>query len=146
MLSERIHLSRDATDVLEHELSLRRHVERYLMARQFLLRRVLGASCGVGYGSYLRQKNPDVTGIVGIDMDPAAIEWARAHFHTAKARLPVPAPGGFRRAGFRLPAEPGDDRASRRSAQPRRTRRADRYERGDRLVPAEEDHPLQSLP
>lgn len=100
MVSERIHLSRDATDVLEHELSLRRHVERYLMARQFLFGRVLDASCGVGYGSYLCQKNPDVSEVVGIDMDPTAIEWARANFHTGKARFLCQRLERFAETGF----------------------------------------------
>jgi SAM-dependent methyltransferase len=85
MVEERIRLSRNEADSLEQEINLRRHIERYAMARQFLFGRVLDASCGVGYGTYLCQKNPDVAAIVGLDCDPGAVEWAKANFATAKA-------------------------------------------------------------
>jgi 2-polyprenyl-3-methyl-5-hydroxy-6-metoxy-1,4-benzoquinol methylase len=87
MVEERIRLSRNEADALEQEINVRRHIERYAMARQFLFGRVLDASCGVGYGTYLCQKNPDVTEIVGLDCDPGAVEWADVNFSTAKTRF-----------------------------------------------------------
>lgn len=87
MVVERIELTREQTEALERDINLRRHVERYAAARQFLFGTVLDASCGVGYGSWLCQKNPDVDLVLGIDADPAAIEWARRHFATQKTRF-----------------------------------------------------------
>lgn len=87
MVIERIELTRAGAEALEQDINLRRHVERYATARQFLFGTVLDASCGVGYGSYLCQKNPDVDLVLGIDADPGAIVWAREHFSTRKTRF-----------------------------------------------------------
>ncbi|MDF1586304.1 class I SAM-dependent methyltransferase [Marinimicrococcus flavescens] len=87
MVVERIELTRTETEALERDINLRRHVERYATARQFLFGTVLDASCGVGYGSWLCQKNPDVDLVLGIDADPAAVAWARQHFTTQKTRF-----------------------------------------------------------
>ena len=46
--------------------------------------RVLDAACGVGYGSYLLAKNPDVTYINGVDCDSESIEFANENFKSEK--------------------------------------------------------------
>src|SRR5690606_22309459 len=64
--------------------TLRIHMERYEFAAARLTgMRVLDMACGCGYGSdRLAELNPDKT-IVGVDIDPAAIAFARAHYQRA---------------------------------------------------------------
>lgn len=61
--------------------TLRIHMERYDFAATRLTgTRVLDMACGCGYGSdRLAELNPDKT-IVGVDLDPAAIAFAQAHY------------------------------------------------------------------
>lgn len=87
MADERIYLNLDQVEALERDINVRRHIERYALARQFLFGRVLDAACGVGYGTYLCQKNPDVIDITGIDIDADSINWANEHFVTPKTRF-----------------------------------------------------------
>lgn len=101
MVQERIYITHEETERLERDVNLRRHIERYALARQFLSGRVLDAACGVGYGTYLCQKNPDVDAMLGIDTDEEAIRWANEHFATAKA--------SFRCTRIEEFAEPGFD-------------------------------------
>ena len=48
--------------------------------RQYVYGNVLDIACGVGYGSYLLAKNPDVKHIVGVDGDHEAADWANDNF------------------------------------------------------------------
>ena len=70
----------DAHDHDDRE-TLRIHMERYDFAAARLTgARVLDMACGCGYGSdRLAELNPDKT-IVGVDIDPAAIAFAQAHY------------------------------------------------------------------
>ncbi|MEO1370216.1 MAG: methyltransferase domain-containing protein, partial [Acidobacteriota bacterium] len=56
------------------------HVVRYAFAaRRVSGRRVLDAGCGCGYGSqFLRRAG--AAEVVGVDLDPAAIDYSRRHF------------------------------------------------------------------
>ena len=71
---ERIYMSRNKLQEIETDILNRRHVERYAMVRQWCKGSVLDISCGVGYGTFLISKNPDVTKICGVDIDQEAIE------------------------------------------------------------------------
>lgn len=61
--------------------TLRIHMERYdFAALRATGTRILDMACGCGYGSArLAELNPDKT-IVGVDIDPAAIAFAQAHY------------------------------------------------------------------
>lgn len=61
--------------------TLHLHMERYDFAASRLTgARVLDMACGCGYGSdRLAELNPDKT-VVGVDIDPAAIAFAQAHY------------------------------------------------------------------
>lgn len=61
--------------------TLRIHLERYDFAAARLIgSRVLDMACGCGYGSdRLAELNPDKT-VIGVDIDPAAIAFARLHY------------------------------------------------------------------
>ena len=99
-IQERIYVTQAETERLERDINLRRHIERYALARQFLSGRVLDAACGVGYGTWLCQKNPDVEAMLGIDIDAEAIGWANQHFATPKASFQCCAIDAFASPGF----------------------------------------------
>lgn len=77
---ERIIIDKEEIDRLEEDIIIRRGIERYMYVRQFVYGNVLDAACGVGYGSYLMSKNPDVKKITAIDRNEAAIQNAKDHF------------------------------------------------------------------
>lgn len=77
---QRIYLNQETVDSLENQILISRHLERYALVRQYVYGRVLDIACGVGYGSYLLAKNPDVKHIVGVDGDHEATEWANDNF------------------------------------------------------------------
>ena len=77
---QRIYLNQETVDSLENQILIGRHLERYALVRQFVYGNVLDIACGVGYGSYLLAKNPDVKRIVGVDGDQEAAEWANDNF------------------------------------------------------------------
>ena len=54
------------------------HLERYFFAAQTAKGRVLDAACGCGYGSHILSGNG--SRVVGIDIEPSAIEWAKRHY------------------------------------------------------------------
>lgn len=59
----------------------RLHVERYEFAGKFASGRVLDCACGVGYGSdILIRSGVGVRTVTGVDIDPAAIEYARDNY------------------------------------------------------------------
>jgi SAM-dependent methyltransferase len=81
---ERIVLNRALVEQIEQDMLIRRHIERYALVRQYLFGNVLDAACGVGYGSYLLAKNPDVIAIHGVDCDQESITFANENFQSDK--------------------------------------------------------------
>lgn len=81
---ERIYMSRNKLQEMETDILNRRHVERYAMVRQWCKGSVLDISCGVGYGTFLISKNPDVTKVCGVDIDQETIDYANAEFKNKK--------------------------------------------------------------
>ena len=86
---ERYNITLDELLKMERDILIRRHVERYAMVRQHIYGSVLDFACGVGYGSYLISKNPDVQEVIGVDKDQDAINHATLHFKTNKTRFLV---------------------------------------------------------
>lgn len=81
---ERIVLDKETVDQLEEDMLIRRHIERYAYIRQFAYGKVLDAACGVGYGTYLVAKNPDVEQILGVDCDSKTIAFANDNYENEK--------------------------------------------------------------
>lgn len=77
---ERIWIDRKRADELENQILIGRHIERYTLIRKFIFGRVLDTACGVGYGSYMLAKNPDVKYLVGVDCDEDSINYANSNF------------------------------------------------------------------
>jgi 2-polyprenyl-3-methyl-5-hydroxy-6-metoxy-1,4-benzoquinol methylase len=65
------------------------HVARYMFARRFVRSgdRVLDAACGLGYGSAILADGTFAASVLGLDLDPAAIAYARSHYGQGRARL-----------------------------------------------------------
>lgn len=81
---ERIMIDKQTIDELEEDIIIRRGLERYMYARQFAYGDVLDIACGVGYGSYLISKNPDVKIVHGYDRAEKAINQANDSFSSEK--------------------------------------------------------------
>ena len=77
---ERIIIDRENIDALEEDIIIRRGIERYMYVRQFVYGNVLDIASGVGYGSYLMSKNPDVNTITAVDRSEKAINNAKESF------------------------------------------------------------------
>ncbi|OON98147.1 MAG: hypothetical protein ATN36_01300 [Epulopiscium sp. Nele67-Bin005] len=86
-LLERIVLDKQMVDEIEMEMLIRRHIERYALVRQYAFGNVLDVACGVGYGSYLVAKNPDVNFIQGVDADKESVELANENFASDKIKF-----------------------------------------------------------
>jgi len=71
----------DSSDVTGAE-TYRLHAERYQFAAKFVRDgRVLDCACGVGYGSeILAQASTGTQAVTGVDIDPAAIEYAKRNY------------------------------------------------------------------
>jgi 2-polyprenyl-3-methyl-5-hydroxy-6-metoxy-1,4-benzoquinol methylase len=69
---------------LSEHLSLEAHVKRYRFVRPYAYGRVLDCACGVGYGSHLISQNPDVTKVVGVDVDQQSISIAEMEYSSNK--------------------------------------------------------------
>ena len=67
--------------------TLRIHLERYAFAAEHLSgERVLDMACGCGYGTaLLAERHPDKQ-VTGVDIDPAAIAYARQHYRLPNLR------------------------------------------------------------
>tara|TARA_R110001592_G_scaffold311938_1_gene586971 strand:- start:1083 stop:1655 length:573 start_codon:yes stop_codon:yes gene_type:complete len=81
---ERIYPTRDK---IEESLAIKRldnHIERYQIIKRYCYGSVLDIACGVGYGSYLLQNNPDIEMIVGVDLDQESIDYANQEYKTDK--------------------------------------------------------------
>lgn len=86
-VDQRLYIDREKLRELELNIRLRRHIERYALLRQFAKGVVCDAACGCGYGSYLLSTNPDVTKVIGIDLDIDAINYARKEYGTEKTEF-----------------------------------------------------------
>jgi len=84
-IKERIYISKDELELIESQLSLEAHIQRYAFVRQYAHGIVLDCACGCGYGTYMLSKNPDVKLVVGIDRSEKAIEYAESNYFTAKS-------------------------------------------------------------
>ena len=78
----------DARDVTGAE-TYRLHLERYDFAAKFMREgRVLDCACGVGYGSErLSWAGDGKQRVTGVDIDPAAVEYAEAHYRRARVEF-----------------------------------------------------------
>lgn len=54
------------------------HIQRYIFAREKLVGKTLDAACGIGYGAAIMANVSP--GVVGVDIEEDAIEWARKYF------------------------------------------------------------------
>jgi len=81
---ERIYLKKKDLEKYENELRISKHLERYYFIRQYCYGAVVDCACGVGYGSYIIQTNPDVQSVIGLDIDLDSIEYAKKEFSTDK--------------------------------------------------------------
>lgn len=84
---ERIIIDKESIDDLEEDIIIRRGLERYMYVRQFAYGRVLDIASGVGYGSYLLSKNPDVINVTAVDKSEKAIEQAESNFKNDKIKF-----------------------------------------------------------
>lgn len=78
--------SRELTSI-EHEISRKRHVERYGMIRQWCYGVVVDCACGCGYGTYMISKNPEVNCVYGVDNSQDAINWAKNNFQESNVNF-----------------------------------------------------------
>jgi len=81
---ERIFIAREDFFEFENQIRINEHMRRYAAVRRFCFGKVLDFACGCGYGTALVSVNPDVTEIIGIDIDKDAIEWAKKEFSGEK--------------------------------------------------------------
>jgi 2-polyprenyl-3-methyl-5-hydroxy-6-metoxy-1,4-benzoquinol methylase len=81
---EFIRITKDDAERLEKDILIRRHIERYAIVRQFVYGTLVDCACGVGYGTHLMAKNPDVTRAIGVDITPECIETATREFSSPK--------------------------------------------------------------
>jgi SAM-dependent methyltransferase len=86
-VAERIVMTRSELETIEDDMLRRRHVERYAIVRQFMYGRIVDCACGVGYGTWLLAKNPDVRHAYGVDIDGEAIQAARSEFASPRVEF-----------------------------------------------------------
>lgn len=89
---ERIIIDQESIDAIEEDIIIRRGIERYMYVRQFVYGNVLDIASGVGYGSYLMSKNPDVKTITAVDKSEHALENARSSFQKENIRFVLGSP------------------------------------------------------
>ncbi len=89
---ERIVIDKKDIDNIEEDIIIRRGIERYMYARQFVYGHVLDIACGEGYGSYLMSKNPDVTKITAFDKSEQAVANANKNFSKDNIKFVVGVP------------------------------------------------------
>ncbi|MDF2522612.1 MAG: SAM-dependent methyltransferase [Clostridiales bacterium] len=66
---------------------LREHIKRYEFASRFVRDRVLDIACGVGYGTQILLESDsagNIEHIIGVDIDPYTIDYAKAHYSNEK--------------------------------------------------------------
>lgn len=67
------------------------HMARYQFVLPYLKGRVLDFSCGSGYGTHMmvKEKKDTIEEVVGIDIDPEIIKYARGAYHHPKSSFIV---------------------------------------------------------
>ena len=66
--------------------TLQLHIQRYQFAKEHLVPgSLLDLACGVGYGTALLSEDPRINAAVGVDIDQAAIRYAKEHYHRKNA-------------------------------------------------------------
>ncbi|MBO8157336.1 MAG: class I SAM-dependent methyltransferase [Bacillaceae bacterium] len=67
------------------------HIARYQFALSYVHGRVLDLSCGAGYGTHMMAKKAknNVDEVVGIDIDPDVIKYARGKYYHPKSTFLV---------------------------------------------------------
>lgn len=66
---------------------LREHVRRYEFASKYVNGRVLDIACGTGYGTQIlleHDSGGEIQQIIGVDLDEATIEYAKANYQNEK--------------------------------------------------------------
>ncbi|GEN47134.1 class I SAM-dependent methyltransferase [Alkalibacillus haloalkaliphilus] len=65
------------------------HIARYQFALPYLHGRVLDLSCGSGYGSHMiiKSRKREVEEVVGIDLDPKVINYAKGEYYHPKTQF-----------------------------------------------------------
>ncbi|WP_017187288.1 class I SAM-dependent methyltransferase [Alkalibacillus haloalkaliphilus] len=65
------------------------HIARYQFALPYLHGRVLDLSCGSGYGSHMiaKRRKREVEEVVGIDLDPKTIKYAKGEYYHPKTQF-----------------------------------------------------------
>lgn len=65
--------------------TLELHLERYRFAQQYLIPgNVLDIACGVGYGTGLLATDPKVVQVLGVDISPDAVAYARERYAASR--------------------------------------------------------------
>ena len=95
---ERIYVTREDLTRVENEVRFQEHLKRYAAVRRFIYGSVLDFACGCGYGTYILAVNPEVSEIIGVDLDEHAIEWANANFSHPKIQFQHKDVGTIRRS------------------------------------------------
>ncbi|MDQ0159233.1 class I SAM-dependent methyltransferase [Alkalibacillus salilacus] len=67
------------------------HIARYQFALPYLSGRVLDLSCGAGYGSHMiaKRRKKQVDEVVGVDLDPEIIQYAKGEYYHPKTQFVV---------------------------------------------------------
>ncbi|WP_226376811.1 class I SAM-dependent methyltransferase [Oceanobacillus halotolerans] len=62
------------------------HISRYYFATPYAYGRVLDIACGTGYGSQMvaKTRKTEVTDLIGVDIDPETIKYAKHHYYHPK--------------------------------------------------------------
>lgn len=81
---ERIYLTKRELEEREMAILDDRHIERYMMVRQWCSGVVLDYGCGCGYGTHMLSRNPDVTLALGYDIDDDVQTYAKNNYASDK--------------------------------------------------------------
>ncbi|WP_226038166.1 class I SAM-dependent methyltransferase [Aquibacillus saliphilus] len=67
------------------------HIARYQFSLTLVKGRVLDLSCGAGYGTHMiaTKKKSDVVEIIGVDIDPEIIKYAKGKYYHPKSSFQV---------------------------------------------------------
>jgi len=84
---ERIYPTNKEIDKCIQTRRLDNHIERYLIIKRYCFGKVLDLACGIGYGCYILENNPDIESILGVDIDYESIRIANNQFATEKVKF-----------------------------------------------------------
>lgn len=86
---ERIYPTKEAINKSIDKRRIDSHIERYLIIKRYCFGDVLDIACGVGYGCYILENNPDINKIVGVDIDSDSIAIAKKEFSSEKVNFEI---------------------------------------------------------